>query len=78
MSLELDFLAELVKQPNMESKTSTLARALGWTEEFSNTTYGKDLGHMIGRRLASQGIVECWQDGPSGHFRVRLVRPYQP
>lgn len=75
MSLELDFLAELVKQPNMESKTATIAKALGWPEEFPNQTYGIDLGNMVGRRLASKGIVKCWQDNPTGHLRVRLVRP---
>lgn len=79
MSLELDFLAELVKQPNMECKTADIAHALGWTEKFSehvkdDGTYGRDLAHMICRSLASRKIVILWK-GSEGHFHVRLVRP---
>lgn len=75
MSLELDFLAALAKQPDMESKTSTIARQLHWEEGFPRMSYATDLANLVSKRLEMRGLVERWQDGPSGHIHVRLVRP---
>ena len=80
-SLELDFLAELVKQPNMEANMRTIAQALkwdeipaglGWEEE---TTYGSRLAELVTTRLVDCGIVKYDQARPGAHWRVPLERP---
>ena len=68
MSLELDFLAELVKQPNMAAATSVLARRLEWE---------RSRAREVARALAERGIVRITQGGyrGTGPLHVELVRP---
>ena len=81
MSLELDFLAALVRQPNQEATMLTMARTLGWDQvghDFgwpNDQTYGSRLAEHVTLTLQKRGIVEYSQSRPRAHWRVRMVRP---
>lgn len=68
MSLELEFLVELVRQPGLRSTSSYIARRLGWD---------RNRGRVVAKALEERGIVKISRSasGHTGPHYVQLVRP---
>ena len=74
MSLELDFLEALAKQPGMQATPTKVAYALGWPSKFLGSDY-RELQLAIVEALERRGLVRWVHKDPSSHSSVRLVGP---
>lgn len=74
MSLELEFLEELTELHGGWTKTSSIAKELGWEKEFGDEgRRGRSAAIAVGKRLADLGLVEIWQQNPKSHYHVRML-----